>query len=80
MDTISISKFKATCLARLERVRRTGRPLLVTRRGKPIAEITPPSPSHTRSAWVGSLSATGRIAGDIVAPASDPSEWDALRT
>jgi hypothetical protein len=31
---MAISKFKATCLATLERVRRTGRPLRVTRFGK----------------------------------------------
>ena len=29
-ETISISKFKATCLAVLERVRRTGKPIVVT--------------------------------------------------
>ncbi|MGH9042311.1 MAG: type II toxin-antitoxin system prevent-host-death family antitoxin, partial [Acidimicrobiia bacterium] len=32
-DAIPISKFKATCLAVLEEVRRTGRPVVVTRRG-----------------------------------------------
>ncbi len=30
-ETMAISKFKATCLAVLERVRRTGRPVVVTR-------------------------------------------------
>ena len=43
MDSMAISKFKATCLATLERVRKTGRPLRVTRFGKPIAEICPPT-------------------------------------
>lgn len=78
MDTVSISEFKATCLARLERVRRTGRPLLVTRRGQPIAEITPPSRPAARSGWLGSLGDTGRIAGDLVAPAADPADWEVL--
>jgi hypothetical protein len=36
MEEMPISKFKATCLATLERVRRTGRPLRVTRFGKPV--------------------------------------------
>ena len=78
VDTVSISQFKATCLARLERVRRTGRPLLVTRRGEPIAEITPPSRPARRASWLGALRATGRITGDIVSPALDADEWDAL--
>ena len=43
MEEIAISKFKATCLAVLERVRKTGQPILVTRFGQAIAEIRPPS-------------------------------------
>ena len=39
MEKIAISKFKATCLAVLETVRKTGKPVLVTRFGEPVAEI-----------------------------------------
>ena len=42
MEEMAISKFKATCLAVLERVRKTGEPVLVTRFGHPIAEIVAP--------------------------------------
>ena len=38
-ESIAISEFKATCLAVLERVRRTGVPIVVTRRGQPIATL-----------------------------------------
>jgi prevent-host-death family protein len=78
-NTVTISKFKATCLALLEEVRRTGRPLLVTRRGEPIAEvIPPPTPPHA-AGWLGSAASTGRILGDIIEPAASRSEWEALR-
>jgi len=43
MQEIAISKFKATCLAVLKRVRETGEPVLVTRFGQPIARIEPPA-------------------------------------
>ena len=79
VDTVSISEFKATCLARLDRVRRTGRRLLVTRRGSPVAEVVPPAVPRRSAGWLGSASATGRIAGDLVAPAVDPAEWEAGR-
>ena len=46
-DEIAISKFKATCLAVLEEVRRTGRPVRVTRSGKPVADIVVPRPDAT---------------------------------
>jgi prevent-host-death family protein len=78
METLAISKFKATCLAVLERVRRTGRPVLITRFGKPVAEVVPPRPAARRSGWIGSLKGTARIRGDIVSPASRAAEWEAL--
>ncbi len=78
-ETISISEFKATCLARLERVRRTGRRLLVTRRGEPVAEVIP----HTRPAategWLGSAASSGRILGDLIGPVVQEDEWEAGR-
>ena len=39
METISVSRFKATCLAVLQRVKRTGKPVLITRFGEPVAEL-----------------------------------------
>lgn len=68
MDTIPISKFKATCLAALERVRRTGRPLRVTRFGKPIADISPARPEKDEKRTLGGMSGTAKIVGDIVSP------------
>lgn len=78
MDTMPISKFKATCLAALEKVRRTGRPLRVTRFGKPIADIVPPEPLAPGRNWLGGLRGTMEIRGDIVAPSSELARWDAV--
>jgi len=74
---MSISEFKATCLAVIERVRRSGRPLLITRRGKPIAEIVPPSSHATGDAWLGAMRGSARITGDLIAPVVPPGEWEA---
>jgi prevent-host-death family protein len=78
MEEMAISKFKATCLAVLERVRRTRQPVLITRFGSPVAEVVPPSAPPRSAHWLGALRSTGRIEGDIVVPASDPKDWDAL--
>jgi prevent-host-death family protein len=78
MQTISISKFKATCLAVLEQVRRSREPILVTKRGEPVAEIKPPPQAQTKP-WLGSMTGSAEIAGDIVAPPSPPDAWEALR-
>jgi prevent-host-death family protein len=51
MREIAISKFKATCLAVLEDVRRTGAPVRVTRFGRPVAEVVRTRP-ETVSSWL----------------------------
>ncbi len=40
-STISASRFKAECLHLLDEVAETGRPLTVTKRGKPVARVVP---------------------------------------
>lgn len=78
MDHIAVSKFKATCLAALDRVRRTGRPLRVTRFGRPLADVVPAAPEPDDAPWLGAMTGRGRIVGDVVAPAASAAEWDAL--
>lgn len=79
METIAISKFKATCLAVLERVRRTGEPVLVTKRGEPIAEVVPASRPGEGERQLGDLAGTARIVGDVVSPAAEEADWEVLR-
>jgi prevent-host-death family protein len=79
MDEMAVSKFKATCLSVLDRVRRTGRPLRVTRFGKPLADVVPPGDVQPATTWIGVMRGRGRATGDLVAPVAGPGEWDALR-
>ncbi|MGH7583794.1 MAG: type II toxin-antitoxin system Phd/YefM family antitoxin [Gemmatimonadales bacterium] len=78
IQSIAISEFKATCLAVLERVRRTGTPILITRRGKPIAEVIPPSLASAGTDWLGAMRDTATITGDLIVPASDAADWETL--
>ena len=41
MLTIKASEFKAKCLALMDEVARTGKPVVVTKNGKPVAELRP---------------------------------------
>jgi prevent-host-death family protein len=79
-DTIPISKFKATCLGVLERVRRTGKRVVVTRFGEPIAEVVPPTPAAREPDWLGSMRGRGSIRGDLVPPVVEADEWEILRS
>ncbi len=78
MKEVAISEFKAKCLALLDQVQKTKKPLLITRFGKPIAEVGPPSPAPAAD-WMGSMKDRIEILGDIVSPASEANDWEALR-
>ncbi|HTU41604.1 MAG TPA: type II toxin-antitoxin system Phd/YefM family antitoxin [Candidatus Aquilonibacter sp.] len=79
MKEVAISEFKAKCLGILEQVRKTRKPILVTRFGEPVAEVVPPSPKKPRARRLGSMVGTGRIVGDIVGSISGESDWEAAR-
>jgi len=44
-----------------------------------VAEIVPPSAVMDRDAWIASMKGSFKIVGDIIEPASDADEWEALR-
>ena len=79
MQEIAISKFKASCTAVVEQVRRTRKPVRITRYGKPLADLVPPSAPKRRGRFLGVMRGTGKILGDIVSPVVAPQEWEALR-
>ena len=74
METLSVSKFKATCLSVLEDVRRQKKKIIITKRGEPIAEIIPVN--HQRDEIP--LKDTVLFVGDIVSPVAED-EWEVLK-
>jgi len=76
---IAISKFKARCLSLLEEVNKTKTPLRVTRRGKAIADVIPASPEAEERSWIGFMSGSIEILGDIVSPVIDIESIEALK-
>jgi prevent-host-death family protein len=79
MKEVAISVFKAKCLGILEEVRKTRKPIRVTRFGKPVAEIVPPSPEEPPKRRLGSMAGTIKIVGDIVGPTGSWDDWEAWR-
>ncbi len=68
---VPAGRFKAECLALLDRVEQTGEPLVVTKRGRPVAEVVPVR--ATRRSLKGSVT----VRGDILGPILDT--WDVDR-
>jgi antitoxin (DNA-binding transcriptional repressor) of toxin-antitoxin stability system len=78
MNTLPVSRFKATCLAVLQQVKRTRRPVLITRFGEPVAEVVPPPAPTPGPDWLGAMAGRVRISGDIVGPVVEPRDWAAM--
>ncbi len=72
-ETISAAEFKAKCLELMDSVSATGASIVVTKRGRPVARL---SPARTRrGSGLGFMKGRIRILGDIVAPID--ATWDA---
>ena len=76
---IAISEFKAKCLSLLEEVDKTKTPLRVTKRGKAIADVVPAAVETVERDWLGSMSRSVEILGDIVSPVIEIQEIEALK-
>ncbi len=67
--TIPAGQFKARCLALLDQVERTGTPIVVTKRGRPVARVVRVEQSATAK-----LRGSVTFHGDIVGPLLG--EWE----
>ncbi len=77
MKTVKASEFKAKCLALMDEVQRTGKPVLVTKRGKPVVELRKPAQAKRRSLF-GLHAGVIEVTGDIMSPI-DEDEWEVFK-
>jgi prevent-host-death family protein len=71
---IPAAVFKAECLNLMDEVARTGQPIVITKHGKPVAQLVP-IPAQSESLF-GYMKNTLSIKGDIVTAVRE--EWSAL--
>ena len=78
MKTISATKFKARCLAIIDEVHAKRQAVVITKRGKPVAELIPIG--KEKDDIFGFMKGKGKIEvkGDIVSPIISPEEWGDL--
>ncbi len=63
--TIPAGEFKAKCLKLLDEVAEKGEPLIITKHGRPVAQVVP---MPVREELVGSMKGTVLWMGDIISP------------
>ena len=74
---IAASEFKARCLALIDQVHDSGKPITITKRGKVVATLQPAGDEDGKP-WL-RLRGTVKWYREPFKPAVDPSEWDALK-
>ncbi len=77
MKRIAAGKFKAQCLAVMETVRKTREPVVITKRGRPVAKLVPADTAPDD--FLGRLRGVMKIVGDIESPIEPPEAWDVRR-
>jgi prevent-host-death family protein len=68
---INAAEFKAKCLKLLDQVAATHEPLVITKRGKPVARLVPVE-TEPRTSLFGYMKGTAQILGDIVDVPHEP--------
>ena len=77
MKTIPAAQFKARCLKIMDEVKTRREPVMITKKGKPVARLLPVD-EPGRDVF-GCLAGELEIAGDITAPVIAPSAWKGSR-
>lgn len=71
MRSMSVSQFKATCLARFDEIAKGGESIVITKRGVPVAHVVPAPAHEPRRRVLGKLAGTVLIDAVPVAPLAD---------
>jgi prevent-host-death family protein len=77
MKTMKASEFKAKCLAVMDEVAADGEPVVITKNGKPVAELRPHTGGRVPSPF-GLHKGKIEILGDMMEPI-DVDEWEVLK-
>jgi prevent-host-death family protein len=77
MKKMAAGKFKANCLKIMDEVSATREPVLIRKRGRPVAKLVPAAAPVDN--FIGRLEGIVKIVGDIESPVEPPEAWKALR-
>jgi prevent-host-death family protein len=66
---VAAAEFKANCLRLMDEVARERRPIIITKRGKPVAKLVPVEEEPID--LFGYMAGTAKICGDIINPIDD---------
>ena len=76
---VGAAEFKAKCLNLIDQMRSDDESIVITKRGKPVAVLSPARDTGGRKSIIGAMKGSVLRYDDPLAPAVEPEDWDALR-
>jgi prevent-host-death family protein len=77
MKQMPAGQFTARCLSVMDEVNATGEPVLITKRGTPVAKVVPVT--SKKQDLFGFMAGELKIIGDIESPVIPLEEWEVMR-
>lgn len=77
MKKIAAAEFKARCLTLMDEVHKSREPVVITKRGKPVAKLVPVQDRGRE--FLGRLKGIVRVIGDIESPIESPETWESAK-
>jgi prevent-host-death family protein len=77
MKHMPAGKFKARCLSVMDDVNATGEPVIITKRGTPVAKVVPVT--SKKQDLFGFMAGEFKIVGDIERPVVALEDWEVMR-
>ena len=78
MRKITVGQFNRNCLKILDEMSSRWEPVIITKKGKPIAKLVRPD-AQTSDDIFGCLRGKMKIVGDIVSPIVPLEDWESLK-
>jgi len=76
---VGAAEFKAKCLNLIEQMAGDGEPITITKRGKPVAVLSPVPEATTGTSIIGAMKGSVLTYDDPFSPVIEAGDWDASR-
>ncbi len=77
MKWMPAGQFKAHCLSVMDDVQATGEPVVITKRGTPVAKVVPVA--SKKEDVFGFMTGEFKIVGDIESPVTALDQWEVMK-
>jgi prevent-host-death family protein len=77
MKWMPAGQFKARCLSVMDDVQATGEPVVITKRGTPVAKVVPVA--SKKEDVFGFMAGEFKIVGDIESPVTALDQWEVMK-